>query len=258
MSSAAAYLSLSRRSVMNVVRQPIAIVPSMAFPLLFLALSSAALERSTDLPGFPPVDSFLQFLITTTIIQATMFGSIGAGANMASDIEGGFFERLIATPVSRTSILVGRVSGAVSLAFAQALVIFLIGLAFGFRSEGGVIGMLLVALVAAVFAGAVGSIAVAFGLRTGSTEAVQGSFPLLFALLFLSSAFFPRALMTGWFRTVSDYNPISHLIEGLRAQVIYGVRLDDFLISAAIAAAIFVVAVFFAHRALQGRLAERP
>jgi ABC-2 type transport system permease protein len=258
MSSAAAYLSLSRRSMMNVVRQPIAIVPSMMFPLLFLALSSAALARSTSLPGFPPVDSFLQFLITTTIIQATMFGSIGAGANMASDIEGGFFERLIATPVSRTSILVGRVAGAVSLAFAQALVIFLIGLLFGFRPVGGVVGMFLVALVAAIFAGAIGSIAVAFGLRTGSTEAVQGSFPLLFALLFLSSAFFPRSLMTGWFRTVADYNPISHLIEGLRAQLIYGIRFDDFLISAAIALGIFVFGVLAAHRALQGRLLERP
>jgi ABC-2 type transport system permease protein len=252
MSSAAPYLSLSRRSMMNVVRQPIAIVPAMMFPLLFLALSSAALARSTSLPGFPPVDSFLQFLITTTIVQGTMFGSIGAGANMASDIEGGFFERLIATPVSRTSILVGRVAGAVSLAFMQAIVFFLIGLAFGFRPEGGVIGMLLVALVVAI------SIAVAFGLRTGSTEAVQGSFPLLFALLFLSSAFFPRGLMTGWFRTVADYNPISHLIEGLRAQVIYGIRFDDFLISAAIAVGTFVVGVFIARRALETRLAERP
>ena len=61
MSALRPYLALSRRSIVNVVRQPAAVVPAFLFPLMFLALTSASLNRSTQLPGFPQVDSFLQF-----------------------------------------------------------------------------------------------------------------------------------------------------------------------------------------------------
>ena len=251
------YSALSRRAIVNTVRQPTAILPAMIFPMFFMALSSAAFERSTALPGFPPVDSFLQFLVATTIIQGALFGSIAAGSAMATDIEGGFFDRLIASPVTRTSILVGRVAGAGLLGFVQAWVFFGVATIFGMRSEGGFVSMLMVAAVAAVFAAGVGSIAVAFALKTGSTEAVQGSFPLMFAGLFLSSGFFPRDLMNGWFQTVASVNPLSHLIEGLRTQVIEGLQIGPYLTSVAIAAAVFVVGTVVAGAALRGRLAMR-
>jgi ABC-type multidrug transport system permease subunit len=106
-------------------------------------------------------------------------------------------------------------------------------------------------------AAAFGSISVAFALRTGSTEAVQGSFPMLFAALFLSSAFFPRNLMTGWFKTVASINPLSHLIENLRGQIIYGINWADFMAALGIALAAFAIATVLAGLALRGRLAQR-
>jgi ABC-2 type transport system permease protein len=249
------YLALSRRSIVNILRQPAAIVPAFVFPLLFLALTSASLNRSIHLPGFPQVDSFLQFGIATTIIQGALFGAIAAGANMASDIEHGFFERLVASPVSRTAILVGRVAGAAVLGFVQALVFFGVTSLFGLNVESGLPGILLVAIVAAVVSAGIGAVAVAFGLRTGSTEAVQGSFPLLFVLMFFSSAFFPRTLMEGWFKTVATYNPVSWLIEAARALVIEGLDVRDFLVALAVAAGIFVVGNLLAGLALRRRLA---
>lgn len=251
------YLAFTRRSLKNTFRTPIAIFPIFLFPMIMLAMSSAALERSTNLPGFPPVDSFLQFLISTTVIQGAMFGSIAAGSGIANDIEGGFFERLIATPVSRTSIIVGRVASTSIMAFIQAIFYISVAFAFGMRPEGGVLGVLLVAIVAAVTAAGIGSISVSFGLRTGSTEAVQGSFPMLFAFLFMSSAFFPRQLMSGWFKAVADWNPLSYLIEKNRTQIISGVSFEDFFIALAIALAIFVFGTILANLALRARLAER-
>lgn len=251
-----AYAALTRRSLLNTLRTPIAIFPIIGFPLLLLSMTSAAMERSTSLPGFPPVDSFLQFMVSTTIIQGAMFGAVAGGSGMANDIEGGFFERLIATPVSRTAIIVGRVAGVATMAFFQALIFIGVTMIFGMRPEGGVTAILMVATIAAVTAAGIASIAVAFGLRTGSTEAVQGSFPLLFAGLFMSSAFFPRTLMTGWFRTVADWNPLSHLIENTRAQIIFGVSWPDFLTAIGIAACIFVAGTIFANLALRARLAE--
>jgi ABC-2 type transport system permease protein len=251
------FLVLSRRTIVNTFRQPTSIVPSLLFPLLFMAMSSAALDRSTALPGFPPVDSFMQFLIATTVVQGALFGSISAGAAMATDIEGGFFDRMIASPVARTSILAGRVMGAATLGFLQAWLFFGVALALGLTIEGGFTAMVLVALVAALVSAGIGSVSVAFGLRTGSVEAVQGSFPMLFAGLFLSSAFFPRNLMDGWFKAVADVNPLSHLIEGLRTQIIAGVDLGEWFVSVVVAAGVFTFGIAIASLALKRRLAAR-
>jgi ABC-2 type transport system permease protein len=248
------YLALSRRSIVNMVRQPQAIFPAMLFPLLFLALTSAAMNESIRLPGFPPVESFLQFAVATTIVQGALFGAIAAGSNMATDVEGGFFERLVASPVARTSIVVGRLAGGAVLGFIQAWVFLGVSMIFGLTVEGGLGGMGLISVVAAVVAAGTGALMVAFGLRTGSSEAVQGAFPLLFMLLFLSSAFFPRALMEGWFRTAAQANPVTYLIEGLREQVIAGIDLGQFFVALGIAAGVLVVGTALAALTLRARL----
>ena len=250
------YLALSRRAIVNTVRQPTSIVPALVFPLMFLALTSSAMARTIDLPGFPPVESFVQFAIATTILQGALFGATAAGSDMAKDIEDGFFERLVASPVARTSILVGRVAGAATLGFVQAWLFFGIARLFGTDIAGGLLAMFLISIVAAVAAAGIGSLSMAFGLRSGSSEAVQGSFPLIFVLLFFSSAFFPRVLMDGWFKSVATWNPLSRLIEGLREQVIFGVDVGEFLIALVVAFGILLLGVTLAGLALRGRLAR--
>ncbi len=249
------YSALSKRAVLRTIRQPAAVIPSLAFPMIFMAMSSAALDRSTSLPGFPPVDSFFQFLITSTIIQSALFGAVSAGADMARDIEDGFFERLVASPVARMSILVGRVMGAAALAFVGTWLFLVVGLIFGLDVESGIWGMLLIAVTASIVASGIGGLSMAMALRTGSSEAVQGSFPLLFSLLFLSSAFFPRTLMSGWFKTVATFNPFSHLIEGLRIQIIEGFHAVEALKALGVAAGLFAVGFTLASLALRSRLA---
>jgi ABC-2 type transport system permease protein len=251
------YLALSRRAIANTFRQPAAIVPTLAFPLIFMALSSAAFDRTTSLPEFPPVESFLQFLIATTIVQGALFGATPAGADMAKDIENGFFERLVASPVARTSILVGRMAGVAVLSFVQAWLYFGVASLFGLEVAGGLLGMLLVAVVAAVIGAGIGSLMMAFAIRSGSAEAVQGSFPLMFVLFFFSNAFFPLELMEdGWFEAVASANPLSSLIDGLRHQVIFGADAGEFLTALAVAGGLFTVGVSLAAVALRARLAR--
>jgi ABC-2 type transport system permease protein len=254
---AAQYIALSRRSIMNTARQPIAIVPAFAFPLLFLALNAAALAESIHLPAFPPVDSFLQFMVATTIIQGGLFGAIAAGADMARDIEGGFFDRIVATPVSRTSILVGRVAGSFTLAFIQAFVFFAVATLFGLEVEGGVLGMFGVASISSVAGAGVGAVAVAIGIKSGNTEVVQGSFPLIFVSLFLSSAFFPRSLMNGWFKSAATINPLSHMIEAARSLVIRGWDSSEFGLGLLIALVILGLGLALSLLALRSRLADK-
>jgi ABC-2 type transport system permease protein len=250
-------LRLSRRAVLNVARQPALFAPAMVFPLFFAALSSSSFSRAIQLPNFPPVDSFLQFILAGTLLQGVLFGSVQGGADMATDIERGFFERLIASPVSRVSILVGRLGGAAATGAAQAVVFVAVFSLFGAKVEGGIAGVAVLVVAASMVALAFGGFMNAIAIRTGSTEAVQGSFPLVFALLFLSSTFFPRETMSGWFKRVADLNPVSHIVEGMRAIVIEGLSAGAVTQAILLPIAIGALSTGLALLALRSRLAAR-
>jgi ABC-2 type transport system permease protein len=249
-------LALARRSAVGTLRQPSMWFPALIFPLLIAAINSAAMGRSTSLPGFPPVDSFLQFLLPATLIQGVMFGGVMGGADVALDIENGFFERLVASPVSRPAILVGRLAGSALLGGLQAIVFIVVFTIFGAHIDGGIVAVGVLVFMGMVLALAIGGWAAAMALRTGSQEAVQNSFPLIFILLFISSAFFPTDLMTGWFKAVATYNPLTYLIGGARELVI-----EDFSLAAAaqaigVAAGLAVLSVAFATAQFRRRLGE--
>ena len=214
--------ALSWRSVMTIARQPALIFPSVFFPLFFAALSTASFQRTTNLPGFPEVDSFLDFLLAATIVQGVVFGAISGGQALADDIEGGFFDRLAAAPVPGAVILVGRLAGSALVGAVQALAFTAILVAFGAGIAGGLPSLAALVVVSAVLAVAIGGFACTIALRTGSNEAVQAFFPLFFVGLFTSSAFFPRDLMSGWFKAVAGANPLSWMIEDIRHLTITG------------------------------------
>jgi ABC-2 type transport system permease protein len=107
------------------------------------------------------------------------------------------------------------------------------------------------ALLGLAMAGLMAGIAI----KSGSPEVVQGSFPLVFVLLFLSSAFFPRHYMTGWYRTVADWNPMSHIVEGMQGFMNHDLAADQFVKAWLIPLAIAIVGIAFALRSLNKRLA---
>ncbi len=249
--------ALSGRSVLVTLRLPQAWFPALFFPLVLMAIFTASFGGAPGhIPGFPPVRGFLDFAVSGAILQGVLIGGVSAGAAFATDIEGGFFDRLVASPVSRVAILLGRLGGGVVLAIVQCGLFLSIAVIFGARVQGGVAGVLVLFVFAILLSIAVGGLGVVLALKTGSSEAVQGSFPLIFALLFFSSAFFPRETMTGWFRDVADWNPISHLVEGMRAQVIEGVPARTTLIGLAIVTGLAVLAVAASALMLRRRLAE--
>jgi ABC-2 type transport system permease protein len=102
---------------------------------------------------------------------------------------------------------------------------------------------------------AVSGLGIILALRTGSAEAVQGTFPLFFVLLFFSSAFFPRETMTGWFKAVADVNPISYLVEAMRDLVIDGIAPRPTLIGLGVVLALATASVAACWWAFQRRLA---
>jgi ABC-2 type transport system permease protein len=212
--------ALGLRSVKQTFRRPQLMAPIIVFPTLLLAIQTGGAGSAVDLPGFPPVDSFLQFMLAGAILQSLMLAGNSGGIALAVDIEMGFTDRLFAAPISRFAIVLGRLVGTSVLGAFTAVWFIVIGLIFGASFEEGVLGAL-VAIVLATLAGmALGGLGAAVALRTGRASIVQGLFPLVFVLLFLSSAFFPESLMVEPAKTIAEYNPLSFIVEGIRDPVI--------------------------------------
>lgn len=215
-------LAMGGRSLRGLIRQPQVLAPSLIFPLFFTAVSAAAFDRTTSLPGFPEVDSFLTFLLPATILQGVMFGAISAGVEAAIDMENGFNDRLLAAPVARIPLFLGRLGGVMILGGVQALFFSGVLIAFGAQFDGGIAGFAVVVAVSMLFAGAVGAFSLTIAFHTGSVEAVNGFFPILFAAVFMSSAFFPPELSGGWFEIIASANPLTWMIDGTRDLTIGG------------------------------------
>lgn len=250
-------VELSRRSIRSTLRQPAVMVPPLVFPLVLAAVNTSAFGRSTGLPGFPEVDSFLDFLLPAAIIQSVLFGGVSGGSDLALDIENGFFDRLLSSPVWRPSILIGRLAGATVIGALSAVFFTVAFGLFGVRVAAGLPGILVLVLTAMLVALVIGGLTAAVGVRTGSQETVQNSFPLVFILLFLSSAFFPTDLMTGWYQEVAQRNPISWIIDGARHLVITGWSWSEAAQALGVAAALAALAIALAARQLKARLASR-
>jgi len=213
---------IARRSVVRIFRQPAAVVSSLAFPMMFFAINASGLDAASGIPGFP-ADSYLDFALAFPLMQASMFGAVTAGADLARDIESGFLDRLSLTPMRPVALLGGMLSGVVVLGLIQGIVFLAVGLLAGVDVKSGILGMVLLVLLTVLVALGFGALGAVLALRTGSSEAVEGSFPLFFVAIFLSSINLPRDLIeAGWFRAVATVNPISYLVEGLRSLVITG------------------------------------
>ena len=246
--------ALTKRSVLAIYRNPAMWIPGMLFPLGLAAIYAAQFQRVLGLPGFPEVDSFLQFILPASIMQAVAFGVTNGGTDLAKDIETGFFDRLMASPVSRMSVLVGRIGGAAVFAAFQAVLMMSIFLVFGAPVRSGLPGAIAIVIVAVVFAIALGGFGLALALRTGSQEATQSTFPLVFVMLFVSSAFFPTELMRGWYQDVAEVNPVTWLIDPTRRLVVEGWSWGDLGQALAVELAIAVVSLSLAYRQYVRRL----
>jgi ABC-2 type transport system permease protein len=156
-------------------------------------------------------------------VHGALFAAINTGTDLARDIQTGFLSRLSLTPLRRVSLLAGYLGGLTALGVLMGATYLVFGFALGVHIAAGVPGVVVILLLAALIALAFGSLGAFLALRTGSGEAVQGLFPLLFMGLLISSMNLPRNLIgAAWFRDLATANPVSYLIEGVRSLVVEG------------------------------------
>jgi ABC-2 type transport system permease protein len=253
---AAPSLALARRTLRSALRRPQFLAPLVLMPTLFLAINTGGLQRTTDLPGFPAVDGFLDFQLAGAITQSLLLGGVMQGIGTALEIEGGFFDRLVASPIPRVAIVLGRILAGSAIAAAQVLWFLALGLMFGAEIHGGVPGALVVLAIGAIAGTGFAALGVLIALRARNASTVQGIFPLVFVVLFVSSAFFPRDLLQAPADWLATYNPLSYIADGMRDPIVSSVSATPVLEGLAAAAGLVAVFVALAVGALRGRLRD--
>jgi ABC-2 type transport system permease protein len=209
-------LALGRRALTVQFRRAQLLMPTFVLPLMLLAVIASGTSAAQGLRGFPDVASYLGFVVPGTIVQGTILAGLTAGIALASDIEFGFFDRLLTAPVPRTSLVLGRLCGTLGLAVLQTTFFLTVALAFGAEYPGGAAGTLATIALAAVTAVGMGGLSAAIALRTGSLSLLQSLFPFMFILLFTAPAFFPRELLHPVLREAAVYNPLTYVVEAVR------------------------------------------
>jgi ABC-2 type transport system permease protein len=246
--------ALGMRSVRQTFRRPQLIAPIIVFPTILLAIQTGGASAALQLEGFPEVESFLQFMLAGAMMQSLMLAGNSGGIALAVDIEMGFTDRLFTAPIPRFAIVLGRLAGTAALGLFGAVWFLAIGIVFGATIAAGAPGALLAIVLVTASAMAVGGIGAAIALRTGSASVVQGLFPIVLVVLFLSSAFFPQELMIEPAKTIAAYNPLSFIVEGVREPIISGINASDTLAALAAILGIVILGLLLSARALRHRL----
>jgi ABC-2 type transport system permease protein len=204
------------------VRTPESTLPTLAIPLFFLAVNvgQAARVFPAGTTRFLHGQSYAAFQLPSSLLLAASFGS--AAIYLVEDIEGGYFDKLRATPIPRSAIVLGRLLAGAATAVVVAILMVVLSLPFGIHVEGGVLGFLvLIALTAGwtvVFSGFMQLIA----LRTRSAAATQSGSIVFFPLLFLTPGFVPRELLTRPMEIAASLNPVTYVMEAMRALILQG------------------------------------
>lgn len=246
-------VALGARSVKQTARRPQLAAPLVIFPSLLLAIQTGGAGNAVNLPGFPKVESFLAFMLAGAMVQSVLLAGNSGAIALALDIEMGFTDRLFAAPISRFGVVLGRLSGTAVLGAFTAIWFLAVGIVFGVTIAEGVLGALWIIALVAAAALAFGAVVAAIALRSGKASVVQGLFPVLFVVLFLSSAFFPANLMLEPAASAAEYNPLSFIVEGIREPIIGSFELGDQLKAVASIAGIGLLGLLLSSAAMRSR-----
>jgi len=214
---------LWRRSLNEVLRVRGALLPATVAPLVFLLGTTGQFGRLTGLEGFP-TESYLSWIVPLSCLQGAGFAGAATGANLARDIEQGWFDRLLVAPVPRPLLVLGPILGAITRSLVPATVVLLVGLAVGADLTGGVWGLVALYVAATGFC----AVAALWGVFMAVTFRTQQAGPLMqqgvFLAVFLSTAYTPDVLLRGWLAGAADLNPVTYVLELGRQATVAGIE----------------------------------
>jgi len=242
-------LLLARRSVREIARYPESTIPALFIPLFFLAVNVGQVSKT-----FPSTTPFLrgQGYVAFQLPVSLMFAVATASSGLAlvTEIDLGYFDKLLAAPIRRSSIIFGRLAADLVRGVLGSTIVLLAGLAFGAHMASGILGALILVLLSAFFGVGYAGFAILVALRTRNVQATNTSFLLFFPLLFLTPNFVPFDRLTPLMETLARINPVSYVIDGLRSLVIQGWAWDKLGYCAAVVVGLTALLTTLSLRAI--------
>lgn len=214
------------------------------FTLMFTYLFGGALAGSTR--------EYLQYLLPGILVQTVIFTTVYTGFTLNTDISKGTLDRFRSLPIWQPTTLLGALLGDAARYTMASTVVVLLGLILGFRPAGGVVGVVVAAVLLLVFAFGMGWIWTVLGLLLRTPNAVMGaSMMILFPLTFATNIFVRPETMPDWLEAFVDVNPISHLVTAIRGLMGGSVELAQIgwvLLASALLTAVFAPITMHLYR----------
>jgi ABC transporter DrrB family efflux protein len=238
-------LTITRRNLLVWMRVPAYLVFTVIQPVMFVLLFRYVFGGAIHVAG-----NYVNFLMPGIIAQTAAFATFGTAIALAQELKKGVIDRLRSMPMARSAVLAGRLVADTGRMLVTILIIVGVGYAVGFRFTNGVVPAIAMVLLATVFGLAICCISAYTGLAIGDEESVQ-AFGLiwLFPLTFLSSAFVPIATMPGWLQAFANNQPVTYVIDTMRALALGGPVVPSLWKSLVWLAGIFIVFLPLAVRA---------
>lgn len=212
--------ALMVRALREATRQPAIEIGNIFIPMFFFAVTVGAIGNVAG-RAFG-IDNYTGFQMPVAVLQAVAGAAGTAGLGTVTDIERGYFDKLMLTPAPRISLALGRLAADGVRTMALATIITVAGILAGSGMETGPAGFVVLLLIAGLFGLAYSGIGVAIALKTGSNQAAQIGFLLFFPLLFLSPAFAPKEFFADWLEFLATINPVTYILQGMRDLVLEG------------------------------------
>ncbi|MGH9210342.1 MAG: ABC transporter permease [Acidimicrobiales bacterium] len=242
--------SIAGRALRAVPRDVESIVPAIFIALFFFLVNVATMETAIEAQA--PGLSYTAFQMPTAILLGVT--GVSRAYALVLDIQNGYFDRLLLTPVRRLAILVGHMIADVTVACVLAIPILALGLLMGVDFEAGILGIPAFIAIAGLWSLAFAGFGYAIALKTGNPAAVQSSFLLFFPFLFLTTSYVPRSQLSPWLDTVASFNPVTYLLEGMRSLVLAGWEWDELGKSVLAVGIVGTASMSMCFAALRGRI----
>lgn len=210
------------RYMRKFLRNPMLLSATLFQPIVWLVLFTEVLEPITAIPGFE-AESYLEFFLPSIVIMIALIAGATSGIGLVDDLENGMFEKMLASPMSRSAIFLGKTLADAVQILIQVVIVLGLSLLLGARIEAGLLGALGLLIVALVFSLWFIALSTIVALRTQSSEATMAIGNVLaLPLIFVSTAVLPASILPGWVQMVSVLNPVSYGVEAARTIILDG------------------------------------
>lgn len=210
-------LTIASRSIRSMTREPEYIIPSIIIPLFFFAVNVGSFESIGISANITDTKAFQ---LPVAIVLAVT--GISRATALVTDIQSGYFDRLLVSPVNRFALLIGLMLADLTLVLLLSVLVVLMGLVLGVTFVTGIGGIIVFLVFSGLWGLAFTGFSYSIALKTGNSAAVSSSFLLFFPFTFLTTAYFPLDFLSGWLKTIALFNPVTYLLDGLRDLISVG------------------------------------